>query len=127
MNRQKQIVTRINNLLECLAKLLENNLDIRRELLKIREEMNAPDSLEDIYGIRVYKGADFCRDESSERIIIGEEIEGLEDLDEEEREEVIAWNNSFYMQDCGGNIIPVEIPVSYKGVVNATFTLSDTQ
>jgi hypothetical protein len=123
MNRQKQIVTRINNLLECLAKLLENNLDIRRELLKIREEMNAPDSLEDIYGIRVYKGADFCRDESPERIIIGEEIEGLEDLDEEEIEE----NNSFYMQDCGGNIIPVEIPVSYKGVVNATFTLSDTR
>jgi hypothetical protein len=75
MSQKKQIATRINNLLNRIDESLENHLDIRRELLRIQAQLNSPDNLEDIYGIRVYKGANFTEPTfGSERIIIKEEI-----------------------------------------------------
>ena len=137
MNASKQILTRINNLISHIEDLLENNLDIRRELVRIQSELSNPDVLRDINGIKVYKGSDYVDTtiEVDERIVIGEELDKSEvfpdvksgsDEPLEEKEEVEGWNSSFYVQDCGGNIIPItEIPKSNDTLVNATFSVSN--
>ena len=132
MNHSKQILTRISNLLFLIENLIENNLDIRRELVRIQSELSNPDVLRDINGIKVYKGEDYI---TEEKIVIGEEIDKSEvfpdvksgsDEPLEEKEEVEGWNSSFYVQDCGGNIIPItEIPKSNDTLVNATFFVSN--
>ena len=122
----KQILTRINNLISHIEDLLENNLDIRRELIRIKSELYDPVVLRDINGIKVYKGSSFCDDEPLEpkNIKIGEEIDKSLVFDEEE--EMEGWNGSFHLQDCGGNIIPItEIPRSDDTLVSATFFVSN--
>lgn len=118
----KQILTRINNLISHIEDLLENNLDIRRELVRIKTELFNPDVLEDINGIRVYKGA--CFTDEPERIKIGEEID--KETVFEEKEELDCSYSHYIIQDCAGNIIPVNNPpYSLPSLINATFSVSN--
>lgn len=132
MSQKKQIATRINSLLNRFTELLENHLDIRREILRIQAQLNSPDILEDIHGIRVYKGADFCDlDEptfGTERIIIGEEIENDLEIESDSESDSESESEIYYAQDCGGNIVPItKIPNRFDGIINATFSISDMQ
>ena len=132
MNNTKQIATRISHLLDSITSLLENHLDIRRELLRIQAQLNSPDILEDINGIRVYKGSDYVDTtiEAEGKIVIGEELDKSEvfpdvksgsvksgsDEPLDEPLEVEGWNRSFEP------VMKIEIPNRYVDFIDATFT-----
>ena len=112
MERQKQLIS----LLFKIDALLENNKKIREELMEMLVEEEPKPDICDVLGIKVYLGKDYKEPEEP-KIIIGEDIELEEDID-----------NIIYTQDYAGNIIPViDIPRSYEGVINNTFTISDNQ
>ena len=102
-----ELRNRLNNLLNCIDRLLDNNLSIRHELLKLtydfEQEAVKPD-ITDILGIKVYLGKDYKEPTEPENIKIGEEISpeeaGIILKDDFVRETI-------FVQDCAGNLLKV--------------------
>ena len=116
MNAQKLIP-----LLDKIDALLENNKNIREELIRLISEKEEEPSLTDILGIKVYLGKDYVEPEDP-KITIGEDLGNLEDIVKEEIEEYNSgFDGTYIVQDCAGNFIrvpPIEIPKSFNVDIN---------